>query len=104
MARIAAESAPDVQTPILTEMALADNSLEGRARAFAESHTLVPHSRRGMKFAKQLDHMHALLQQAYQRAQETSQQQLKTSYASEWLLDNYYIVQQAVRQIRQDMP
>jgi hypothetical protein len=26
------------------------------------------------------------------------------SYAAEWLLDNFYIVQQAVRQIREDMP
>ncbi len=26
------------------------------------------------------------------------------SYAAEWLLDNFFVVQQAIRQVREDMP
>jgi cyclic beta-1,2-glucan synthetase len=35
---------------------------------------------------------------------EQSETQLVLSYASEWVLDNFYMVQQTLRQIREDMP
>ncbi|MCK4832143.1 MAG: hypothetical protein KAS81_05220, partial [Anaerolineales bacterium] len=46
----------------------------------------------------------SLLRQAYQYFATASEAQRSLSYAAEWLLDNYYIVQQAVRQIGEDMP
>ncbi|MCB8945076.1 MAG: cellobiose phosphorylase, partial [Ardenticatenaceae bacterium] len=44
------------------------------------------------------------LETIQQQYVQTSKQELALSYAAEWLLDNYYIVQQALRQIRQDLP
>ncbi len=35
---------------------------------------------------------------------DASDEEASLSYASEWVLDNYYIIRQAVRQIKQDLP
>lgn len=48
-------------------------------------------------FEKWLDH-------AYQYFREATQQELALTYVSEWILDNYYIVQQAIDQIDEDLP
>ena len=44
------------------------------------------------------------MRHAYQYFVKASEAQLVLPYAGEWLLDNYYVVQQALRQIREDMP
>jgi cyclic beta-1,2-glucan synthetase len=46
----------------------------------------------------------ALLRHAYQYFARASDADLTLSYAAEWMLDNFYVVQQALRQIREDMP
>ena len=50
---------------------------------------------------KQLD---TLLHKAYQYFAKVSGEDPSLSQAAEWLLDNFYIAQQALRQIREDMP
>ena len=45
-----------------------------------------------------------LLRRAYQHFSQVAEGELIASYAGEWLLDNYYIVQQALRQVQEDMP
>jgi cyclic beta-1,2-glucan synthetase len=45
-----------------------------------------------------------LLRAAYQYFAQASDVQLAVSYAAEWLLDNFYVVEQALRQIREHMP
>ena len=48
--------------------------------------------------------------EAQEKLLETAVTQFKgadgrsSSYAAEWMLDNYYVVQRAIRQIREDMP
>jgi len=44
------------------------------------------------------------LRDAYEYFGQASETQRALSYAAEWLLDNFYIVQQALRQVREDMP
>ncbi len=41
---------------------------------------------------------------AYQQFSSTAQGEMPLSYAAEWLLDNFFVVQQAIRQVREDMP
>lgn len=41
---------------------------------------------------------------AYQQFSLLAQDDLPLSYPAEWLLDNFFVVQQAIRQIREDMP
>jgi len=54
-----------------------------------------------------LDHMaeqEELLRDAYEHFARTSESQGALSYTAEWLLDNYYVIEQACRQVREDMP
>ncbi|RPJ52022.1 MAG: cellobiose phosphorylase, partial [Chloroflexi bacterium] len=44
------------------------------------------------------------LAEAHRYFNEASRQELNLTYASEWILDNYYIIRQAVRQISKDLP
>ena len=44
------------------------------------------------------------LSEAHRYFREASQQEVSLSYASEWVLDNYYIIRQALLQIKEDLP
>jgi cyclic beta-1,2-glucan synthetase len=43
-------------------------------------------------------------QKCYEYFDEASKAQVSTSQTAEWLLDNYYVVEQAIRQIQEDLP
>jgi cyclic beta-1,2-glucan synthetase len=43
-------------------------------------------------------------QKCYEYFDEVSKAQVSTSQTAEWLLDNYYVVEQAIRQIEEDLP
>lgn len=45
-----------------------------------------------------------LLEKAYRHLARAFRQELVVSSSAEWLLDNFYIIQKAQRQIREDMP
>ncbi len=86
------------------QAALAAVTLEERARLFAQTHTLAQGGVNGFDFRKRLDGMETLLNQGYQHYVQASDVRLKSSYVAEWLLDNFYLVVQTLRQIREDMP
>ncbi len=46
----------------------------------------------------------AWLDQAHRYFREVSNQKMSLTYASEWVLDNYYIIRQALQQIEKDLP
>ena len=43
-------------------------------------------------------------QECYEYFEETNRAQVSTSSTSEWLMDNLYVIEQAVRQVEQDLP
>ncbi|HSM71019.1 MAG TPA: hypothetical protein VK851_05710, partial [Anaerolineales bacterium] len=45
-----------------------------------------------------------ILQSAYRYFDEPDQNPASESYAAEWVLDNFYIIKQALRQIDQNLP
>ena len=54
-----------------------------------------------------LDHLKTqktILYQAYQFFRQQAQEDHLAGQVGEWLLDNYYVISGAVRQIEQDMP
>ena len=77
--------------------------LEDIARRLAEGPTPT---RRGAEptLLRRLGELEALLRRAQQHFTSHAHEKLELSSAAEWLLDNYYLVQQAVRQVRQDLP
>src|SRR5215211_1594621 len=43
-------------------------------------------------------------QECYEYFEETNKTEVATSQTSEWLMDNFYVLEQAVRQVEQDLP
>ena len=71
-----------------------------------------PKPGRGMKAAlpgrdlpgRDLTMYKSWLGEAHRHFHEASSQEVSLSYASEWVLDNYYIIRQALLQIKEDLP
>ncbi|RPI97696.1 MAG: hypothetical protein EHM39_09105, partial [Chloroflexi bacterium] len=85
--------------------AAAENIFVALARELALTHKVaasVPIRR--LPILQTPEFFESLLQRAYQHFSQVAEGELIASYAGEWLLDNYYIVQQALRQVQEDMP
>lgn len=85
---------------------LGADRLAERARAIARQHTLLPPKKqRGPgPLLERLDDTRHVLRDVYERLSEAADNGLDISPAGEWLLDNAYIVQEHVREIRTSMP
>jgi cyclic beta-1,2-glucan synthetase len=83
----------------------AERRLEQTAHHLATQHTLTDQSssNRTTPLAR-LRWLADRLEAIHQHYVQTTTQELSLSYAAEWILDNYYIIQQALRQIRHDLP
>jgi len=79
-------------------------TLEALAHQLAKRHTISLRPKRKISLVDRLRSQEELLRQAYQYFGKASKTHATVSYAGEWLLDNYYVIQQAIRQIREDMP
>jgi cyclic beta-1,2-glucan synthetase len=78
--------------------------LEDLARQLAERQTTSSQILRRSPMANRLKELETILNKAYQYFAEASGEDPSLSQAAEWLLDNFYIAQQALRQIHGDMP
>jgi len=58
----------------------------------------------GLPLLSNLKEYETWLDQAYAFFRESSQNELSLTYASEWILDNYYVVREAIEQIHEDLP
>jgi cyclic beta-1,2-glucan synthetase len=79
-------------------------SLKTRMLALAEGHQKVRRDTPSTELLDHLERYYEAVQQAHQTLSSATREELRSSYAAEWLLDNYYLVQQAVRQIKEDLP
>ncbi len=78
--------------------------LEQLAHNLAENHTVVTKSRQQRVLLKHLPSWKQTLQDAYKHFKVTSLKDPVFSRASEWMLDNFYIVEQTFHQIEEDLP
>jgi len=78
-------------------------SLEDRAKRLAAGQRATRRRGEG-RFLRRLNEQERLLRRAHARLAGMPDSKLGLSYAGEWLLDNFYIVAQAIRQVRQDLP
>ena len=53
---------------------------------------------------KNLSQFETWLDEAHHYFSESSQNKIPLTYASEWILDNYYIIRQTLQQIKEDLP
>lgn len=83
---------------------LEPSMLEILAYNLAESHSHPPRFNRYFPLLTRLQTQETLLHAAYTYFRRDTETQVSLTYAAEWLLDNFYLVRQAYRQIREDMP
>jgi hypothetical protein len=108
----AGDDARERTAPEPSAMAAAPNRLEALAHQLAQRHQQLdlaadqqsPHDTEQRPLPERLKAISALLEDAHQQLVTTSEEALAVSYAAEWLLDNYYAVEQALRQVKQDLP
>ncbi|MEO8397880.1 MAG: hypothetical protein ABI700_33110, partial [Chloroflexota bacterium] len=87
-----------------TEESLRDDPLEALAHRLAEQFILAePAVGKPLLLNLLLQH-EQLITAAYQQFSRDAQEEMPLPYAAEWLLDNFFVVQQAIRQVREDMP
>jgi cyclic beta-1,2-glucan synthetase len=79
-------------------------SLQRFARQLAGDHHQVTLQAVDRQSLDQLDSQKKTLDQAYMHFQQQAQEELLAGHVGEWLLDNYYVVSSALRQVEQDMP
>lgn len=99
------DSPEDLVGPIRGDVLGADRLAE-RARAIARQHALLPHKKqRGLgPLLDRLDDTRRVLRTVYDRLNDGVERELDISPGGEWLLDNSYIVQEHIREIRTSMP
>lgn len=71
----------------------------------AERHAILKRggdSTTSIVFMRRLRQQEALLQQAHERFVQASRRDAVLSYAAEWFLDNYYLLQRTYNQIQED--
>jgi cyclic beta-1,2-glucan synthetase len=78
--------------------------LAQHARSLAESLVLAPRQVKDRQFAARFEDNAAVLQAAYDEASAAAIQGEPLTADAEWLLDNYYVVEEQLREIREDLP
>jgi cyclic beta-1,2-glucan synthetase len=91
--------------PIRGEVLGADR-LAKYARSIARKHRLLPPKKqRGMgPLLQRLDDTRKVLEEVHDRLAEVAERGVDISPAGEWLLDNFYIVDEHIREIRTNLP
>jgi cyclic beta-1,2-glucan synthetase len=78
--------------------------LEELAHRVARKYTTYKHVGQKRWLSNHLLQLESLLNKAYRHFARASEEGMEISYGAEWLLDNFYIVQRALRQVGEDMP
>src|SRR5437867_4066903 len=95
-------SAESNVAPIRAEVFGIDR-LEEHARVLAQQDQILPPVTRGQRPLRRLNDNRTALFAAQKRFAEVARAGQPLSPAAEWLLDNFYIVQEQLRQIEQDL-
>jgi cyclic beta-1,2-glucan synthetase len=80
------------------------DTLEMRIQRLAQSHISIKRPGANLPILEDTGDFENLLQDAYRHFSQIAEEELTVSYAGEWLLDNFYVVQQALNLIKEDIP
>src|SRR5688572_24461478 len=90
--------APAAATPLTQEQ------FESHAQALAAAHTLSDDPRRSRPLLPRLEESGASLEEAYQFLSTVARGDPQPVPSEDWLRDNYHVVQDQIREVRQDLP
>jgi cyclic beta-1,2-glucan synthetase len=88
----------------LREEILSLDSLAGHARDLAARHRLGPPSRQDRRLLREMAQARVELEIAHRDLQRVATSRRDLVPAEEWLLDNFHIVEDQLREIREDLP
>ncbi len=94
---------PDFETPIRGEL-FSTERLEQYAEALAGEHAVLPGRRRGRRLLPRLAENGRVLLASYRSIAQAMRREAAVSPAAEWLVDNFHIVEDQLREIREDLP
>src|SRR5215471_13348145 len=83
---------------------LSENQLEAFAARLAASHRLADNPRRARPLLSRLDESADRLDAAYNYLSVVGRGDPQPVGSEEWLRDNHHVVQDQIREIRQDLP
>ncbi len=107
MAEVAASSVLEPVAPETSPVPpplFSHEQLESHALALAAEHTLSADPRRARPLLPRLDESAARLDEAYQFLSSIARTDPQPVASEDWLRDNYHIVQDQIREVRQDLP
>ena len=94
---------PDTATPIRAELFSVER-LEQHAESLAAAQTITLDPTRGRLLIPRVLENGRLLLEYYQATARSIQREQTITPAAEWLVDNFYIVEEQLREIRDDLP
>ena len=94
---------PSPSDPIRGEL-LSSDRLEQFAEGLAADHSVLPGARRGRPLLARLNDNGRVLLASYRSIAAAIREERTISPAAEWLVDNFHIVEEQVREIREDLP
>src|SRR5246127_1424251 len=94
---------PDTATPIRAELFSVER-LEQQAESLAAAQTITLDPMRGRPLLPRVLENGRLLLEYYQATARAIQREQIITPAAEWLVDNFYIVEEQLREIRDDLP
>ena len=93
----------DLDSPIRGEL-LSTERLEQLAEALAVEHEVLPGKRPGRPLLPKLEENARVLLASYRSIADAMPQEGGISPAADWLVDNFHIVEEQIREVRDDLP
>ncbi|MEO8273125.1 MAG: glucoamylase family protein, partial [Chloroflexota bacterium] len=97
------KDASDVEAPIVAELFSVER-LEQHAESLAVAQRVSPRPGTGQPVMPRLSDNGRALLNAYRTLADTIREERSITPAAEWLVDNFHIVEEQVREIRDDLP
>ena len=93
----------DTEEPIRSEL-FSIERLEQHAESLAAAQRITTRPRTGRRLAGRLRDNGRVLHEAYSAIAKAVREERAITPAAEWLIDNFYIAQEQIREIRDDLP
>ena len=100
---IATSPEPREETRPAPEL-FSQEQLEAHAEQLAQTQTLAPDPGRAQPLSSRLDKSAEVLEDAYHTLTSAAHSDARPVGSEDWLRDNYHVVQDQIREIRQDLP
>src|SRR5580765_9106836 len=98
--RMARQSPED---PIRAEL-FGIERLEQHAESLAAAQAVMKRSGRGQRLLQRVEHNGRVLRESYRVIANAIQEERAITPAAEWLVDNFHVVDEQLREIRDDLP